>query len=176
MPVRVLPATNADCPGIVGVVKAVFDEYGFTWEEEGYHADLYDVQSHYAEKGHAFFVAVSESGEVQGTIALRCFDPIPGNPGGVMELNGKRRLSGTDCSLDRLYVLPSARKQGLGSMLASAVIEEAKRRGKRKMEIWSDKRFVDAHRLYGRFGAVSISDRILDDPDQSPEWGLVIEL
>jgi len=35
-------ATNADVEGIVRVVKAVYDEYGFTWDAEEYHADLYD--------------------------------------------------------------------------------------------------------------------------------------
>jgi hypothetical protein len=44
------------------------------------------------------------------------------------------------------------------------------------MELWSDKRFGPAHRLYGQFGAEVVGDRICDDPDKSPEWGLRIDL
>lgn len=44
------------------------------------------------------------------------------------------------------------------------------------MEIWSDKRFVEAHRLYQRLGAFVVADRICSDPDNSPEWGLLLPL
>jgi len=168
-------ATQADAPGAVRVVRAVFDEYGFTWEEEDYHADLYDLQGHYLDPGHAFWVAEAD-GEVVGTVALQMHDLIEGEPGQVAEHENAKRAAGTDCSLERLYVLPNARKGGLGYALTQTVVEEAKSRKKRAMELWSDKRFVDAHRLYGKFGAEVIGDRICHDPDQSPEWGLVIKL
>ncbi len=173
-------ATNADVPEIVRIVRAVYEEYGFTWEEAGYHADLYDVDAHYTGRGHCFFVAQPggdpNHNSVAGTAALKLFDAIPGEPGEVTEQHGKRRLCGADSSLDRLYVEPGARKHGLGSALFRIVCKEAQRRGRRMLEIWSDKRFVDAHRLYQRFGAKSVAERVLDDPDQSPEWGLLLPL
>jgi hypothetical protein len=43
------------------------------------------------------------------------------------------------------------------------------------MELWSDKRFEDAHRLYQKLGARVVGERICHDPDQSPEWGLAID-
>lgn len=173
------PATAADTEAIVRVVKAVFDEYGFTWEAEGYHADLYDVQTHYFQAGHEFYVGAltTNAGEtIQGVIALHLFDPIRGGVGTIVEIEGKRRIAGCDCSLDRLYVHPSARRSGLGTALARSVVARARELGRRQMEIWSDKRFVDAHRLYGRLGAEQVGDRILDDPDESPEWGLMVRL
>jgi GNAT superfamily N-acetyltransferase len=173
---RVRPATGGDSAAVVEVVRAVYDEFGFTWEAEGYHADLYDLKSHYLSAGHAFFVSESDEGKVVGSAALKIFAPIAGGLGEPSELNGKRRIGGCDCSLDRLYVLPDMRRSGIGSALFEAVLEEARSRKRRAMEIWSDKRFVDAHRLYGRMGAKSITDRILDDPDQSPEWGLLLIL
>jgi GNAT superfamily N-acetyltransferase len=160
----------------VAVVKAVYAEYGFTWEAEGYHADLYDVQAHYWDRGHAFWVALDDSRRVVGTVALKVYDPVPGEPGAITRVAGRVRIAGADCSLDRLYVHPEARRQGLGMRLSELVIAEARSMGRRLMEIWSDKKFEDAHRLYGRLGARQVTDRILDDPDQSPEWGLLLEL
>jgi len=173
---RVRVATGNDSASVVEVVRAVYDEFGFTWEAEGYHADLYDLETHYLRAGHAFFVSESEEGKIVGSAALKVFDPIVGPFGEASNLNGKRRIGGTDCSLDRLYVLPSMRRSGIGTALFQAVLDEARARERKAMEIWSDKRFVDAHRLYGRFGAKTITDRILDDPDQSPEWGLLLVL
>jgi hypothetical protein len=44
-------ATNADATEIVRVVRAVYDEYGFTWDAEEYHADLYDPETYYDRNG-----------------------------------------------------------------------------------------------------------------------------
>lgn len=145
---RVRPAVTADSAAAGAVVQAVFDEYGFTWDKDGYHADLLDVEAAYA----VFFVA-ERDGEIVGTAGL--------TEGG---------------SLERLYVLASARGDGTGSALLSSVIDEARRRGYAQLEIWSDKRFEDAHRLYRRHGARVVGERVHDDPDSSHEWGLVIDL
>jgi GNAT superfamily N-acetyltransferase len=165
----------ADKLGAISVIREVFDEYGFTWEEDGYHADLYDVPKIYFADGHRFYVAISQ-GEVVGTVALEFFDPISGEPGQTTLVEDTVRIASTDCSLERLYVRPSARKSGIGGMLLEHVINAAQESGCQAMEIWSDKRFEAAHRLYHRFGAVVVADRICDDPDESPEWGLRLPL
>ena len=64
-----------------------------------------------------------------------------------------------------MYVLPAARGTGLGSALLTAVVDEARRRGHVRLEIWSDKLLVDAHRLYERHGARIVAERVNDDPD-----------
>jgi GNAT superfamily N-acetyltransferase len=115
-------------------------------------------------------------GRIVGTAALERFERIPGEAGKCIERNGYVRACSADCSLERLYVHPDARRKGVGSALTQHVIDQAKREGLSAMELWSDKRFGDAHRLYGRFGAVVVGDRICDDPDVSPEWGLLIRL
>ncbi|MBN9500853.1 MAG: hypothetical protein BGO01_00905 [Armatimonadetes bacterium 55-13] len=168
-------ATQADAPQAVRVVKAVYDEYGFSWDAEDYHADLYDLQSHYFDAGHRFWVA-EQNNVVLATVGLHLFRPLTGEVGQIVEHENQRRIGGTDCSLERLYVHPEARKAGIGQALMRTVTGEAKSAGKRTMEIWSDKRFEAAHRLYQRFGAEVIADRICDDPDESPEWGLLIRL
>lgn len=175
MPVSIRPAGNRDSEGVVTVIRAVFDEYGFTWEEGGYHADLYDLEGFYTAKGHTFFVAEVESAIV-GTIALERYPALDGQIGELATLSGFVRVLGSDCSLERMYVHPTARRQGIGAELIAHVVGLARAEGRRAMELWSDKRFLDAHRLYARFGAREVGERICHDPDQSPEWGLVIEL
>ncbi len=147
-PVHVRRARTADSPAAAAVVRTVYDEYGFTWDEGGYHADLLDVEGSYA----AFFVA-----EADGTIV---------GTAGLSEHG----------SLERLYVLPAARGAGAGAALLAAVAEEARRRGHEQLEIWSDKRLEAAHRLYQRHGARVVGERVHDDPDASHEWGLLLEL
>ena len=141
-------AHSEDSPAAAAVVRAVYEEFGFTWDEDGYHADLRDVDRSYA----AFFVA-ELAGRIVGTAGLT-------NQG----------------SLERLYVLREARGSGAGSALLRAVADEARRRGHAQLEIWSDKRFTDAHRLYERHGERVVGERVHDDPDASREWGLVLEL
>jgi GNAT superfamily N-acetyltransferase len=175
MSMAVRLATPGDSPGVVRVIRAVYDEYGFTWDAEQYHADLYDLQGHYFDRGHAFWIAEQE-GEAVGTVALELFDALPGESGTVARIEDRLRLCGCDCALERLYVHPEARRRGVGSALVEAVLQESRRRERRLMEIWSDKRFADAHRLYQRFGAQVVGERICHDPDRSPEWGLILRL
>ena len=77
---------------------------------------------------------------------------------------------------NRPEVLDQARGAGAGSALLAAVADEARRRGHAALEIWSHKRFEDAHRLYTRHGARVVGERVHDDPDSSREWGLLLDL
>jgi GNAT superfamily N-acetyltransferase len=149
-------ATAADSAAAANVVRAVYDEHGFVWDADGYHADLTDVEAY-----DGFWVAETDGAVVVGCAGL---------------LLGPGSLPGTDCSLERLYVLPGARRGGVGAALCAAVVEEARRRGRRRLEIWTDKRFEAAHRLYLRLGAELAGERVADDPDRSPEWGFVLAL
>ena len=145
---RVRRAVAGDSAAAAEIVRDVYEEFGFTWDEAGYHADLRDVEASY----EAFFVA-EHDGRIVGTAGLTGHG-----------------------SLDRLYVLAEARGSGAGSALLAAVVAEARCRGHGQLEIWSDKRFTDAHRLYERHGARITGERVHDDPDQSHEWGLVLDL
>jgi GNAT superfamily N-acetyltransferase len=159
-----------DEAGVVATVREVYDEYGFTWEADGYHADLYDPGANY----DGFWVAETE-GLIVGCAGIAFFGALPGAVGTVTLVDGVPRVAGADCELCRLYVRPSARGAGVGSALAAKVAEAAA--GRRAMEIWSDKRFKAAHRLYGRLGARVVGERVCPgDPDRSLEWGLVLPL
>ncbi len=169
-------ARPSDSPSVVRVIKAVYDEYGFTWDAEEYHADLYDLQGHYLDHGCPFFVAELSSDELVATAALEIFPKLPGEVGQLVMHGGRVRIGGADCSMERLYVDPQTRRLGIGRALTQKLIDAARERDLHSMEIWSDKRFDKAHALYKSFGARVVGDRICDDPDQSPEWGLLLEI
>ena len=139
------------------VVKAVFDEYGFPFDEDGYDADLIDPAAHYDGKTGWFAVAQDSDGWVVGCIGLT------DEGSGVFELH-------------RLYVLAEARKDGLGSRLVQWVLDRARLKGARVVVLYSDIAFTDAHRLYERFGFARTKFRYAPDPWQSREWGFELEL
>ncbi len=161
--------------GAAAVVRAVYEEYGFTWEPGGYHRDLERLEEHYLARGWPFFV-VELDGQLVGTAGLELFDEVPGAAGEVVVHQGVRRVAGTDCALERLYVLRSQRGRGVGRALFAATLDAARGLSRRRLEIWSDKRFAEAHRLYEAHGARQAGERICHDPDQSPEWGFSLAL
>ena len=56
------------------------------------------------------------------------------------------------CELKSLYVAASARRRGIGEALVRRVEREARSCGAAVVELWTDTRFTDAHRLYSRLG------------------------
>jgi GNAT superfamily N-acetyltransferase len=137
------------------VVRTVFEEYGFPLSEDGYDDDLLDPPSHYPAGG--FAVAEDGEGRVIGCVGLT------GEGRGVFELH-------------RLYVLPKARRGGLGRALVEWVLAEAAARGAREVVLFSDIAFRDAHRLYERLGFRRHRFRYAPDPWASREWGFVREI
>jgi predicted GNAT family N-acyltransferase len=70
----------------------------------------------------------------------------------VVACVGLKPLAAGSIELKSLYVAAKARRQGLGELLTELVEQEARERGARRIELWSDGRFADAHRLYTRLG------------------------
>lgn len=78
--------------------------------------------------------------------------------------------AGATGELKSLYVGPAARRRGLGRALSDLVEDQARRRGVRRLELWSDSRFADAHRLYQRLGYRRLPDtRDLHDLSRTVE-------
>ncbi|MBL8060477.1 MAG: GNAT family N-acetyltransferase [Chthonomonas sp.] len=162
-------AQPTDSEGVVRTVRAVYDEYGFTWEEGGYHADLYDLRP-YCDLERARFWVAELDGRVVGCGGIRFFTKIPGQQGELVIVDDYERVAGTSAEIIRMYVHPEARRSGI----ATAIMNEIKAATSEPIEIWSDKRFINAHRLYQRFGAEVVGERICHDPDQAPEWGMIL--
>ena len=78
------------------------------------------------------------------------------------------------CELKRLYVDARARRRGLGAALVAVVEAWARAHGAGRVELWSDTRFGDAHRLYARLGyADTGARRDLHDPSHTTELHMV---
>lgn len=137
------------------VVKAVFDEYGFPFDEHDYDADLLRPHEHY--RPGWFWVAEDANGGVAGCVGLS------DESGGVFELH-------------RLYVLASERRTGLGERLVRTVIEAAREARADALVLYSDIAFRDAHRLYLRCGFRNHRFRYAPDPWASREWGFTMRL
>ena len=166
---------DRDKAAVVEIVRTVFEEYGFIWEPDGYHSDLFDVPAHYQHENAAFWVA--EAGQsVVGCGGVLFFPSTPGEPGTLEDLEGHTRVAGADCELVRLYVHPASRRQGVGTALFETIVAESIRRRCTAMEIWSDRLLTDAHRMYERYGAVKLGQRICPPPDETPEWGMLLDL
>lgn len=142
--------------GPARVVEDVYNEFRFTWEPGGYHWDVLNPDKAYPPPDAFFDVAVLD-GEVVGTIGGECRD-------GVAELK-------------RLYLLDRCRGMNVGRALMDRFLAWAKGKGCTRAVLWSDKRFTDAHRLYGKVGFRVMSERICPgDPDKSEEFGYTLDL
>lgn len=73
--------------------------------------------------------------------------------------------------LKTLYVWPTERRGGLGAALVAHAETVARvQRGATRMVLWSDTRFVEAHRLYDRLGYRRGATRELGDLSNTVEY------
>jgi N-acetylglutamate synthase-like GNAT family acetyltransferase len=80
---------------------------------------------------------------------------------------------GAAAELKSLYVAAWARRRGLGAALVDVVERHAIAHGARTIQLWSDRRFADAHRLYARLGYRRSGQRDLHDLSDTTEYGFV---
>ncbi|ARU42636.1 hypothetical protein CCB81_00100 [Armatimonadetes bacterium Uphvl-Ar2] len=171
-PIRIRPCEPEDAPQAAGVVEQVFTDYGFTWDDSDYFQDLSELPGSYPD---GFWVA-EQDGRIVGVGGLELHRSHFPGPGQLIQMDQETRIGGTQGELVRLYVLASARRQGIARHLCECIMNEARHRQCHALEIWSDKLFQEAHQLYERLGAQRIGERICPDPDQSPEWGYLLPL
>jgi putative acetyltransferase len=146
---RLIPYESHHADGVIAVVRAVHDEHGFTWEADGYHKDLYDVDRHYLLAG--MFWTLVDGERIIGCVGVT--------------------LHGGECELHRLYLLQEYRGRGLGRKMLDESMTFGRAKGCHRMIAWSDVKLGDAHALYRKVGFVQEGERICDDPDESHEYG-----
>ncbi len=127
-------ARDADGWELIGLVAACWAEYpGCILNVDGEEPWMRAPASSFDERGGRLWV-VERQGRVVASVGLK-----PAHePGGI--------------ELKTLYVALHARRLGLGNRLTELVEAEARRRGAAFIDLWSDTRFTDAHRLYKRRG------------------------
>jgi N-acetylglutamate synthase-like GNAT family acetyltransferase len=129
-------ARDDDATAIIELIAAVWSEYpGKTLVAAADMPELLHPASAYGACDGRFWV-MEAHGRIVGTVALQ-----PSAEAGVVELQ-------------KLYVARDMRRNGLGGFLCHLVEREARRRGARAIELWSDIKLVDAHRRYESLGYI----------------------
>lgn len=141
---------RADAPGVIELIGRVFVEYGWIWDPAAEVPDLLRWTPYEPPDG-AFFV-VREEGRVVGSVGVHRFEDD------VAELH-------------RLYLDAPVRGRGLGDALVQTVLAWCRDNGVSRLLLWSDTRFVHAHRLYLRHGFRQTGERELpQDVNQTREY------
>jgi GNAT superfamily N-acetyltransferase len=121
-----------DTPGVVSVVRSVYDAVGLVMDFGEFDRDLADICAHYQDAGGEFWV-IEKGGLVTG-----CIGAVP---------------AGADaCELHRLYLLDSHRGKGWGRRLLETALLWCREQGRPRIFLWSDVRFDRARDLYVRCG------------------------
>jgi GNAT superfamily N-acetyltransferase len=126
------PATNDDGVAVRELVASVLAEFGLPNNRPGTDDDLLDIEAWYDAHGTHLWVLV-ENGTIIGTTAIL-------------------RVNASTCELRKMYLRPSARGRGFGSMLVDLCIQEARERGFGRIQLETAEALTDAMRLYERRG------------------------
>ncbi len=150
-------ARDDDAAELIELIGAIWDEYpGCVMDVDGEVPELRRIASAHAEWDGAVWVA-QHAARIVG-----CVGWVPSIEAGGVELH-------------KLYVAAEARRTGLGAQLCARV--EGARAGVDFVELWSDTRFEDAHRLYeGRGYRRGPHTRELHDLSGSVEYYYRLDL
>ncbi len=147
------PVVDSDRQDLFGLIAICYADYPGCFVDP--HGDLPDLRApgiSYARSDGAFWAVEDGRGRVCACVAV----DFPEE--GTAELH-------------RLYVRPDQRGGGLGSALVRQAEGHARAAGARRMILWSDTRFITAHRLYTRLGYVQLpGQRELADISGSVEY------
>jgi putative acetyltransferase len=125
--------TDADSWSLIALIGACWAEYpGCIVDVAGECPELLAPAQHFHDVGGRLWV-VPDGGWIAACVGL-CPGPAP------------------SLELVKLYVARHRRGQGLGRALVRMVEDAARDRGATGVDLWSDTRFLDAHRLYVRLG------------------------
>lgn len=134
------PATDADGDAIAALMAAAFAEYeGCVFDRAAEFPELDAIASHFAARGGTIWVA-DDGGRVIGSLGLAPMrdDAVPA---GTLEIT-------------KVYVDRAARRRGIARALMALARTEAEARDAPQLRLWTDTRFVDAHRFYETSGFV----------------------
>lgn len=145
-------AVDGDAWSLIALIGACWAEYpGCIVDIAGEYPELLAPASHYQRLGGDLWVLP------EGAWVAACVGFCPGQLRPI--------------ELVKLYVAPHRRGRGLGRELVTWVEERAAARGAKGIELWSDTRFLDAHRLYQRMGYTRTgATRALGDLSETTEY------
>ncbi len=127
-------ARDDDAEALIALIASCYAEYpGCVLDVDNEAPELRAIASAYGDRGGTFWVAERE-GRVVGCVGIAASS------------------DGGGFALEKLYVSADSRRHGLGARLTERVETAARERGATFVELWSDTRFENAHRLYERLG------------------------
>jgi len=149
--VNLRPGRDSDADGLIALIIRCWADYpGCILDTEHEERELLALASHYASQGGAFWVA-EDGGAVVGMAAA-----VPTD--GAWELK-------------RLYVHPDRHGYGLGQRLAETAEAHTALAGAQRLVLWTDTRFIRAHRFYEKRSWVRDGPiRALDDLSHTLEF------
>jgi GNAT superfamily N-acetyltransferase len=150
------PTRPDDVSAIIALIGEVYAEYDCVLDAENEDTYLLDPGPYFRERGGEFWVVEDEDGRIVATIAVLLHDDA--------------------AELKCLYVQRSLRRQGWGRRLTELTMDHARRAGRTRMILWSDTRFIEAHRLYWSMGFARSGVRELHDSNNTTEFGFKIAL
>lgn len=127
-------ANDADAGQLIALIESIYAEYpGCVLDVDGEAPHLRRPASAFAGWGGRLWV-VEDGGHVVACVGYTDH--------------------GRFAELKHLYVAAAARRRGLGRELTGLAEEAARAAGHTRMQLWTDTRFTEAHRLYERLGYV----------------------
>lgn len=129
--VWIRPSRPGDEPAIRALVSEVLSDFDLTLDRAGVDRDLDDIERSYRARGGEFWVVETMDVQVAGTCGV-WFDP---------EVENR-------CELRKMYLEPALRGRGLGQRLLDTAIEHARRAGRTRMELETNRAMTAAIDLY----------------------------
>ena len=150
---RLRAVRDTDADGLIALVAEAYAQYpGCVLDLPGVDADLVAPASHAATHDVDLRV-VEDGGRIVASVGIG-----PPSTHALVELK-------------RLYVASSHRRRGLAAGLVRLVEHRAATLGAAGVELWTDTRFGEAHRLYERLGYQADGrTRELSDPSETTEY------
>lgn len=163
-------ATDTDGTAIARLIAAIFAEYPGCHYAAQEFPELTAVASHFA--AHGGHVWVVEKDVANST---------PSATQTARELIACCAITPTRIpshfELKKVYVNKSWRGSGLARHLVAVALDLARAQGAKRVELFSDTRFLAAHRFYQKLGFVQIpGERYLADISQSWEYHFIRDI
>lgn len=137
MQVTIRPIEPTDNRELANIIRTALAEFGANKPGTVYFDPTTDhLYELFRQEGSAYFVAISDSGELLGGCGIF---PTEGLPAGC-------------CELVKMYLSPAARGQGLGRQLIDFALEKARSLGYRQVYLETMPELRQAVSVYEKFG------------------------
>ncbi|GAB4069425.1 hypothetical protein GCM10028812_32870 [Ancylobacter sonchi] len=151
------PALDSDGDAIAALIAGAFAEYeGCVFDRAAEFPELDAIASHFEARGGIIWVA-ADGAAIIGSLAVAPMR-VEGVPAGTLEIT-------------KVYVARAARRRGVARALMNHAIAFAGAQDAQELRLWTDTRFLDAHRFYESLGFERLPGaRALGDLSDTSEY------